>query len=193
MSRKLLTETIGTFFLVFTVGLTVIGGTPFAPLAIGSVLMVMVYMGGHVSGGHYNPAVRRAGARPVLDRAVPGCVSGRGQRVRDNAAVVRARVFGESLRGCGADGRVPVYVRAGTDGAPDRDRDRHRGQLVLRSCDRVYACCGSVRRRTDLGCAVFDLLAGGNSLAYIWFYLVGPLAGGALAALVFRIQSPGDI
>ena len=57
---KLLTEFIGTFFLVLTVGLTVLGGTPFAPLAIGSALMVMVYMGGHISGGHYNPAVSLA-------------------------------------------------------------------------------------------------------------------------------------
>jgi hypothetical protein len=54
---KLLTEFIGTFFLVLTVGLTVLNGTPAAPLAIGSALMVMVYMGGHISGGHYNPAV----------------------------------------------------------------------------------------------------------------------------------------
>jgi aquaporin Z len=56
---KLVVEFIGTFFLVFTVGMTV--KTPdaaaLAPLAIGSALMVMVYAGGHVSGGHYNPAV----------------------------------------------------------------------------------------------------------------------------------------
>jgi len=57
---KLLTEMIGTFFLVLTIGLTVLGETPFAPIAIGSALMVMVYMGGHVSGAHYNPAVSLA-------------------------------------------------------------------------------------------------------------------------------------
>ena len=56
MSRYL-TELIGTFFLVFTIGLTVLNGTGLAPLAIGSALMVMVYMGGHISGAHYNPAV----------------------------------------------------------------------------------------------------------------------------------------
>jgi len=28
-----------------------------APLAIGSILMVMVYSGGHISGGHFNPTV----------------------------------------------------------------------------------------------------------------------------------------
>src|ERR1700738_4795001 len=55
--RKLVVELIGTFFLVFTVGASVRTGTSLAPLAIGAVLMVMVYAGGHISGGHYNPAV----------------------------------------------------------------------------------------------------------------------------------------
>ena len=59
MLRKLVVEAIGTFFLVLTIGLVVLepGAGPFAPLAIGSVLMVMVYAGGHISGAHYNPAV----------------------------------------------------------------------------------------------------------------------------------------
>jgi aquaporin Z len=56
-TRKLAVELIGTFFLVFTVGASVRGGTSLAPLAIGIVLMVMIYAGGHISGGHYNPAV----------------------------------------------------------------------------------------------------------------------------------------
>jgi len=52
-------EFIGTFFLVFTVGMTVIdpGAGVLAPIAIGSVLAVMIFAGGHISGGHYNPAV----------------------------------------------------------------------------------------------------------------------------------------
>lgn len=54
------TEFIGTYFFILTIGLTVVSGTPLAPLAIGAVLMVMVYMGGHVSGAHYNPAVTLA-------------------------------------------------------------------------------------------------------------------------------------
>jgi aquaporin Z len=57
--NKYLAEFIGTFFLVLTIGCTVVGhgAGPLAPLAIGSVLMVMIFAGGHVSGGHYNPAV----------------------------------------------------------------------------------------------------------------------------------------
>ena len=63
--RKYLVEFIGTFFLVFTVASAVLfGGNHgvIAPLSIGFVLMVMVYAGGHISGGHYNPAVSFAAA-----------------------------------------------------------------------------------------------------------------------------------
>src|SRR3954464_7265323 len=57
---KYAVEAIGTFFLVFTVGAAAGSANPFAPLGIGAVLMVMVYAGGHLSGGHYNPAVTLA-------------------------------------------------------------------------------------------------------------------------------------
>src|SRR5437762_2965843 len=74
--KKYLTEFIGTFFLVLTIGMCVIepGAGNLAPIAIGSALMIMVYAGGHVSGGHYNPAVTLAvwlrGKCPASD--VPG-------------------------------------------------------------------------------------------------------------------------
>ncbi len=51
--KKTLTEFIGTFFLVMGAAL---GGGVGAALA----LMVMIYAGGHISGGHYNPAVSLA-------------------------------------------------------------------------------------------------------------------------------------
>jgi aquaporin Z len=57
--NKYIAEFIGTFFLVLTIGCTVIGNGAgaLAPLAIGSALMVMIFAGGHISGGHFNPAV----------------------------------------------------------------------------------------------------------------------------------------
>jgi aquaporin Z len=58
--RRYITEFIGTFFLVFTVGCSVMSGSSLAPIGIGAALMVMIYAGGHVSGGHYNPAVTLA-------------------------------------------------------------------------------------------------------------------------------------
>ncbi|MEE6180016.1 MIP/aquaporin family protein [Mycobacterium sp. 050134] len=59
-AAKYAVEAIGTFFLVFTCGAAVGSGSTLAPLAIGGVLMVMVYAGGQISGGHYNPAVTLA-------------------------------------------------------------------------------------------------------------------------------------
>ena len=58
--KKYIVEFIGTFFLVFTVGMAVRSGSPLAPLAIGASLMVMIFAGGHVSGAHFNPAVTLA-------------------------------------------------------------------------------------------------------------------------------------
>jgi aquaporin Z len=64
LDRKLAVEFIGMFLFVFTVGMATESanksGTVLAPLAIGSLLMVIVFAGGHVSGGHYNPAVSTA-------------------------------------------------------------------------------------------------------------------------------------
>ena len=50
-----LTECIGTFFIVLTASLT--STQPMAPMAIGAMLLAMVYMGDHVCGADYNPAV----------------------------------------------------------------------------------------------------------------------------------------
>lgn len=74
---KYIYEFIGTFFLVFTVAMTVLNPDSaklLAPLAIGSILAVMVFAGAHVSGGHYNPAISLAvymrGKLPIKDLGI---------------------------------------------------------------------------------------------------------------------------
>ena len=59
-TRKYAVEAIGAFFLTFVVAVSVLSGSVFTPLAAGAALMVMIYAGGHISGGHYNPAVTLA-------------------------------------------------------------------------------------------------------------------------------------
>jgi aquaporin Z len=55
---KYIAEFIGTFFLVFSIILSVNGGAGiFAPLAIGTVLIIMIYSLGPISKAHFNPAV----------------------------------------------------------------------------------------------------------------------------------------
>jgi len=58
--NKVITETIGTFFLVFAVIGAVSQSIALAALAIGGTLAVAIYAGGHISGAHYNPAVSLA-------------------------------------------------------------------------------------------------------------------------------------
>jgi aquaporin Z len=101
--NKYLTELVGTFFLVFTIGCTVVGtgAGPLAPLAIGSALMVMIFAGGHISGGHYNPAV-------TLGVWMRGkCTTG------DVAPYMLSQVVGSALAALAVN-----YLKAGTPVTP---------------------------------------------------------------------------
>ncbi len=52
--RRLVVEFLGTFFFLLTIALT--GNA----VAIACMLMAWIYIGGYISGGHYNPAVTLA-------------------------------------------------------------------------------------------------------------------------------------
>lgn len=59
--RKYVVEFVGTFFLVMTICMTAVGGAgQLAPMAAGLMLIVIMYSGFHISGGHFNPAVSLA-------------------------------------------------------------------------------------------------------------------------------------
>jgi len=57
MSSKLLSEFLGTYMLVLTVGLNVLGGSQAAAFSIAASLMCMIFALGTCSGAHFNPAV----------------------------------------------------------------------------------------------------------------------------------------
>merc|ERR1719235_912014 len=57
LGTKLVSEFIGTFYLVLTVGLNVLGGSPAPVFSIAAALMCMIYSLGNCSGAHFNPAV----------------------------------------------------------------------------------------------------------------------------------------
>ena len=172
MVPKLVVEFIGTFFLVFTVGMTVKGpdgAGALAALAIGSSLMVMVYAGGHFSGGHYNPAVTLgvtlrgkatwAEAIPywgaqfaaAVVAALAGVVhQGNARRRRPWPRPAGTTLFGSRQ----AARRVPVHVRARVRGFEHRDRQGDGRQLVLWAGDRLHGRGRGVCRRAGLGRSV---------------------------------------
>lgn len=210
--RNLVTEFIGTFFLVFTVCLTVTGEVPMAPLAIGCSLMVMVYMGGHISGGHYNPAVSLA----VLLR---GKMSG-----KDFIPYVVAQVLGAIVAAYLSSvifGRtIPIAPSANASVVaallveilftfalalvvlnvathPDVKGNSFYGlaigfTIVVAAFAGGGISGGAFNPAVGTGITVVHALLGGGSFASWWLYLVGPFVGGALAAVVYKIQeAPG--
>merc|ERR1719163_1000293 len=57
LPAKLCSEFLGTYFLILTVGLNVIGGSPAGAFSIAASLMCMIFALGSCSGAHFNPAV----------------------------------------------------------------------------------------------------------------------------------------
>ena len=212
MTARLVTEFIGTFVLVATIGLTVLQDAPyapFAPLAIGSALMIAVYMGGHISGGHYNPAVTLGvWLRGKLDTGMvaPYMV------VQLLGAVVAALFVQLLMNTTFAPVPGPtatmldallaelvftfvlvlVVLNVATDEATAGNSyyGLAIGFTVMVSAYAAGAVSGGAfNPAVGLGSAVVHG-AGGNPIGHVWLYLVGPLLGGALAASVYRLQHP---
>jgi aquaporin Z len=210
MAAKLLTEFIGTFFLVLTIGLTVLGGSTFAPLAIGAVLMVMVYMGGPISGGHFNPAVTlgvwmrgekmaRSEVGPYMAAQTVGAFA---------AGIVVYVILGGVLMVTPAAETslfgffllellftfALVLVVLNTATADATAGNSYYG-LAIGFTVLVGAFAagpisgGAFNPAVALGPILVDAIFGsGASLAGLWVYLAATFAGGALAAVVFKVQ-----
>ena len=213
MAAKLITEFIGTFFLVLTIGLTVLIGTEFAPIAIGCVLVVMVYMGGHVSGAHYNPAVTLA---VWMRGKLPASEIAPYMGVQILAAVAAAfcayLVTGDVLTVAPAEETslgaffllellftfalvlVILNVATSVDTAGNSYFGIAIGFTVLAGAFAAGPISGGAfNPAVALGPILVDLFVGeGLTISGLWVYLVSTFAGGALAALVFKVQSPAD-
>jgi aquaporin Z len=208
------TEFIGTFFLVLTVGLTVLGESPMAPLAIGSSLMIMVYMGGHVSGGHYNPAVSLAvflrGKMASVGEFAMYVVSQCAGAVA--AALVVYAILGRTFAPAPAatatvTGALTVellytfalaLVVLNSAVAVKTLGNSFYGlaigfTIVVAAFAGGPISGGAFNPAVGLGPIVVNALLGGGTVANLWIYLVGPLVGGALAAGVFGLQEQGPI
>jgi aquaporin Z len=206
---KYLVEFIGTFFLVLTIGFAVVkpGADAMAPVAIGSILMTMIFAGGHVSGAHYNPAVSLAafvrGKLPAADLVAYWIV-------QIAAAIVAAGVV--------------IYVK-GHRGAPP-EMPMNVVQALIVEFLYTFALCYVVLNvatakgtagNSFYGLAIgFTVLAGAYSvgaissaafnpavavaitimnlqpIAAIWVYFVANLAAGVCAGLAFKAIHPGE-
>lgn len=206
--RKYLAEFIGTFFLVLTIGMCVIkpDAGNFAPIAIGSVLMVMVYAGGHISGAHFNPMVTLAvwlrGRCPAGD--VPGYmvaqVAGAGAAAKlalffkAGAVVAPAELkvvpaLLAELVGAFALAYVVLNVATSKDTAGNSNYGLAIGFTVMAM---AFALGGISGGAFNPAVAVGIVLMHLVNATDIWIFLLANFAGGALAAAAFRCLNPGD-
>lgn len=217
---KYVYEFIGTFFLVFTIGMVAIqpGAAPpeFAPIAIGTVLAVMIFAGGHVSGGHYNPAVSLAvflrGKSTLTDmliywvvQIVAGLVAAflvtytKGELatvggvavevpVVNTAAVMIPALLAEFLFTFALTFTVlSVATAKGTE-----DNSFYGWAIGMAVLAGAYAVGGisggAFNPAVAVGIATMGVITWGN----IWIYVVPQLIAGAVAAYLFKAAHPGE-
>jgi aquaporin Z len=199
-------EFIGTFFLVFTVGLAVRSAGTLAPLAIGVTLMVMVFAGGHISGGHYNPAVSTAVALRgklsprewvgyVITQLIAGCAA---------AAVVAALgyTFAAPVHMAGIGSMLVVeflfafalcYVVLNVATARGTEGNSFYGLAIGFTVVGGAFAVGSLSGGAfNPAVALGATLMGLFSWSHIWIYFVAELLGGAVAAGAFVLIQPAE-
>ncbi len=207
--NKYFTEFIGTMFLVLVVGIAAIGGQAgaMAPVAIGTILMVMVYAGGHISGAHYNPAVTFA----VLIR----------KKISINDAIV---YWIAQIGGAMAAWAIAKFIFdvEGQGTSAIKSVEQGLGAEILGTFALAYVVLNVATAKANNGNSFYGLAIGftvmtcaftfggysggafnpavaiGASLmkgfiwSDLWIYLVGSLGGALLAGLVFNMNNPDD-
>jgi aquaporin Z len=206
--KNYLVEFIGTFFLILVIGLCVIepGAGAMAPLAIGTILMVMVYAGGHISGGHYNPAVTLA-------------VWMRGKcKAKDVPFYMLAQVIGAALAAL-----LVLWVKKGSliVAAEPSFKAALAMELIFTFALAFVVLNVATSKKTAgnsyyglaigftvmaaayaigniSGCAINPAVAIGltimglSKLGNLWLFIVGNFAGGALAAIIYKSVNQED-
>jgi len=206
--RKYIAEFIGTFFLVLTVGCTVIPGAAgvIPAIAIGAVLMVMIFAGGHISGGHFNPAVTFAifiRGRLELKDVIPYWLAQIAAGIV--AAFVATFLVGKNGTPMEITNIPAVFVAeflftfalgyvvlncATAKGTLDNSfYGLAIGFTVLAGIFAVGAISGGAfNPAVAIGAGVMKLLR----ISDIWIHIVAELAAGLVAGLTFKFLNPTD-
>jgi aquaporin Z len=205
--QKYAVEFIGTFFLVLTIGCSVLaGGGVIAPLAIGSALMVMIFAGGHISGGHYNPAVTlgvfirgRCAAADVVPYWIAQFVGG------SAAALVVSVLRPDAAVTASSPDVVPalvaeflytfalVYVVLNVATAKGTANNSFYGLAIGFTVMTGAFAVGDISGGAfNPAVATGITIMGLSSWSNIWIFLAANFAAGAVAGLVFKALNPAD-
>ena len=211
--KKYAAEFVGTFVLVlFACGVAAVTGCTaeanasylMTALVFGLVIVAMAYSIGNISGCHINPAVSL------------GVLLNGGMSVSDFIGYVIAQFLGAIAGAAVLRGLIGTSYGLGTNGLYDGNAVKSLIVEIILTCVFVLAILGvtskpengkvaglviggsltlvhllgifftgtSVNPARSFGPA---LLMGGDALANVWVFIVGPLVGGALAALLWKL------
>jgi len=217
MIAPLVIEFLGTMMLCFTVGTAAGTGHYLAPLSIGSILMVMIYMGGAISGAHYNPAVTLAVTVRTLSGATHDNFS-----VRKALMYVPAQILGALVGALAAWGALEDNAKVGYPALPATSNlgQGFLGEVVgtfllvyvILNVATVKALAGNSffglaigMVVTAMACAIGPITGGafnpavgligvftggaGAAIDDVWIYWIACPLGAALAAGFFRLQN----
>jgi aquaporin Z len=206
--NKYVMELIGTFFLVLTIGMTVIvgGSGVIPPLAIGSILMVMIFAGGHISGGHYNPAVTlgvwlrgRCDTKDVapymVAQTVGAVLAAFTVKYLQGSATASTRELpvGPELLAEFLFTFALVLVVLNTATAKGTSGNSFYGLAIgFTVLAGAFAMGGVASAAFNPAVAVGISVMGMAAWAKIWIYFVANFLGGALAAYAFKFMCPDD-
>ena len=219
--KKLIIEFIGTFFLVLVIGLCINRPWPFydtallTPIAIGSILMAMVYMGGPVSGAHYNPAVTLG---VFLRKKISGGEAAQYMAVQLLGAIAASGVYffllGQSMSPPApvmefhyhlkpllmellftfALVSVVLNVATTKKAAGNSYFGLAIGFTVAAGAIAAGPYSGGAfNPAVAVGPMLVGALFGHSAISMAWFYILGQFAGAALAAWVFMITNPDEM
>jgi aquaporin Z len=209
-SAKLLTELVGTFLFLSVIALSGAAG-PLAPLAIGSALMALVYMGGHISGAHYNPAVsfglflrRKIGATDLIAYWIAQLtgaalaftfaylVSGHTPGIHPGPNAGTAAALAVEIAFTAALVLVVLNVAA-TKATQGNSFYGLAIGFVLATAVFVGGPIsgGAFNPAVGFGATFGAALFASGSWSSLWLYIVGPLVGAAIGSGIHYVQMAG--
>ena len=212
--KKYLAEFIGTFVLVFAAcgtaaavgcnGAVADGAYILTALAFGLVIVAMAYSIGNISGCHINPAVSLAvfinggmSAKDLCGYIIAQFLGGIAGAACDGVMLgfdcgfganglynnsIGLSIFIEILLTC-----IFVLAILGVTSKPEFSSVAGLGlSLTLVHIFGIHFTGTSVNPARSFASAIF---AGGSALSNVWVFIVAPLIGGVLAALVWKFLS----
>lgn len=205
--KKLITELVGTFVFLSVISLSG-SAARLAPLAIGAALMTMVYMGGHISGAHYNPAVsfalflrRKIGSTDIvaywavqliaagLAFTFGYLVSGHTPGIAPGMKVDAIRAVAVEITYTAALALVVLNVAAtrATQG------NSYYGLAIGFTIAAATYAGGSIsggayNPAVGFGATLGAVMFASGGWGHLWIYIAGPLVGAAIGAGIHRLQ-----